>query len=105
MRFDRSGVPFLLILLFFSVFYGCTKSSGTYSVIEPAPTPPLPDVSSIIKRIVTQDGCRDFSATMRLTSLDKNNKKDQIEFSIQRKYSTDRTATFLSVLAPHEETD
>jgi outer membrane lipoprotein-sorting protein len=59
----------------------------------------------MIKRIETQDGCRDFTATMRLTSLDKDNKKDQIEFSMQRKYSTDRTATFLSVLAPHEETD
>jgi hypothetical protein len=65
----------------------------------------------MIKRITTQDGCRDFTAVMVMTSLDggnrgkEGNKGDKIEFKIQRKYSTDRVSTFLSVLAPHEEMD
>lgn len=105
MRFNRTIVPFFFILFSLTVFYGCSKTSGTYSVIQPTPTPALPDLSSVIKRIATQDGCRDFSALMRLTSLDKDNKKDQIEFSLQRKYAAGRTSTFLSVLAPRQETD
>jgi hypothetical protein len=71
----------------------------------------------MIKRITTQDGCRDFTAVMIMTSFDRGNgsnggnagnkgsKRDQVEFKIRRKYSADRVSTFLSVLAPHEEID
>jgi Outer membrane lipoprotein-sorting protein len=119
MRFDRSCVPLFFILLSLSVLNGCNRSSGTSSAIQPSPTPgpPLPEVGSMVKRIATQDGCRDFAAIMVMTSLDGGNggkggkgnkeggKRDQVEFRIQRKYSTDRVSTFLSVLAPHEEID
>jgi hypothetical protein len=62
----------------------------------------------MVKRITTQDGCRDFAAVMVLTSLEGGNeasKRDRVEFKIQRKYSANRVSTFLSVLAPHEEID
>jgi Outer membrane lipoprotein-sorting protein len=122
LRFDRSSAPLFYILLSLSLLYGCTRSSGSSSVTPPSPTPTpkLPDVGSMIKRITTQDGCRDFAAVIVMTSLDvgnvgnvgnrdnrgnKGSKKDHVELKIQRKYSTDRVSTFLSVLAPHEEID
>jgi Outer membrane lipoprotein-sorting protein len=112
-RFDRSSAPLFYILLSLSLLNGCTRSSGSSGATEPSPTPAprLPEVDSMIKRITTQDGCRDFAAVIVLTSLDggntgnKGSKRDQVEFKIQRKYSTDRVSTFLSVLAPHEEID
>jgi outer membrane lipoprotein-sorting protein len=57
----------------------------------------------MIKRMVTQDGCKDFTAEMRMTSEDESGKRDQVEFRIQRKYSENRAATFLTLLAPREE--
>jgi hypothetical protein len=113
LRFDRSSAPLFYILLSLSLLYGCARSSGGSSATQPSPTPSpeLPDVGSMIKRITTQDGCRDFAAVMILTPFDrgnggnKGNKRDHVEFKIQRKYSADRVSTFLSVLAPHEEID
>jgi Outer membrane lipoprotein-sorting protein len=122
LRFDRSSVLLFYILLSLSVLYGCTRSTGgsTATQPSPAPSPKLPEVSSMIKRITTQDGCRDFAAVIVMTSFDRNNggnggnrgnrgnkvsKRDHVEFKIQRKYSADRVSTFLSVLAPHEEID
>lgn len=58
----------------------------------------------MIKRMITQDGCKDFTAEMRMTSEDESGKRDQVEFRIQRKYSENRAATFLTLLAPREET-
>lgn len=66
---------------------------------------PLPDVGAMIDRMVTFDGCRDFTAEMRMTAVDESGKKDQIDFRVQRKYGEDRTKTFISVLAPLEESD
>ncbi|MBO0719284.1 MAG: outer membrane lipoprotein-sorting protein [Blastocatellia bacterium] len=106
MRFDRSSALlfFIIICLFLN---SCSRTSGTYSDIEPSSTPalPLPDIDSMIERIATQDGCRDFSALMRMTSLVEGGKKDQVEFSVQRKYTPARVSTFLSVIAPRQETD
>jgi hypothetical protein len=107
MRFDRSSVPLFFILLSLSVLNGCSQSSGNYNTVPPSPTPgpPLPEINSMIKRIVTLDGCRDFAAVMLMTPLHEGSKRDRIEFKIQRKYTPDRVSTFLFVLAPHEETD
>ncbi len=55
--------------------------------------------------MTTQDGCQDFTAEMRMTSVDEAGKRDQIDFKVQRKYSGDRALTFLIVLAPREESD
>ncbi len=107
MRFDRSNAVLFFILLSIFVHYGCSKSSGTSTATLPTstPEPPLPEVGPMIKRIATQDGCRDFTAVMVMTTLNEDSKKDQVEFKIQRQYSADRVSTFLSVLAPHEEID
>src|SRR4030095_12707553 len=66
---------------------------------------PLPDVGAIVKRMITQDGCKDFTAEMRITTEGRSGAREQIEFKAQRKYSADRIATFLSVLAPAEDTN
>ncbi|HKQ78901.1 MAG TPA: outer membrane lipoprotein-sorting protein [Blastocatellia bacterium] len=71
-----------------------------------ATTPaPLPDAGAMIKRMITQSGCKDFTADMRIATEDGKSKRDLIEFRVQRKYSGDRTVTFLSVLAPAEDTN
>lgn len=80
-------------------------TTNTNSAPAPTATPALPDAAAMIKRVITQDGCKDFTAEMRIASEDENGKRDHIEFKVQRKYSTDRTSTFLSVLAPAKEAD
>lgn len=83
---------------------GSTSNENAYANTSTTPAP-LPDVSAIIKRMITQDGCRDFTAEMRMVSEGENGKRDYIEFKVQRKYAGARALTFLSVLAPREDTD
>src|SRR5262245_38651941 len=76
-----------------------TESSPAVSTL------PAPDVSAMIKRLVTQGGCQDFSAEIRMDSKDGTGKRNRIELKIQRKYWADRTATFITVLSPRDESD
>jgi hypothetical protein len=78
------------------------KDSSTPAPVIPAP---LPDAGAMVKKLITQDGCKDFTAEMRITTEGRDGAREQIEFKAQRKYLTDRTVTFLSVLAPAEDTD
>src|SRR2546428_818175 len=78
------------------------KDSSPLLTATPAPAP---DVGAMVKRMITQDGCKDFTAEMRITTEGQNVAREQIEFKTQRKYSADRIATFLSVLAPAEDTN
>jgi len=78
------------------------KDSSQLAATIPAP---LPDADAMVKRMITQDGCKDFTAEMRITTEGQNGAREQIEFRAQRKYSGDRTETFLSVLAPAEDTN
>lgn len=73
----------------------------------PAATPenPLPDIAKMIKRMTTQDGCRNFIAEMRLTVKDNQRKEEPVDFKILRKYTDQGAMTFLTVLAPIRETD
>ncbi len=83
-----------------------SNSSETGSVAPTAtPMREVPDVGAMIKRVTTQDGCKDFTAEMRMTSVDQSGKQDRVEFKVQRKYSGDRARTFFTVLSPREETD
>ncbi len=66
---------------------------------------PLPEIEPLINRMVTMDGCRDFTAEMKMTSVDESGNRDQVDFRIQRKYDVDRTLTFISVVSPNEEAD
>ena len=59
----------------------------------------------MVKRMITQDGCKDFTAELRMISVDEKGKRDQVDIKVQRKYSADRVLTFLAVLSPREETD
>lgn len=98
-------VPLVLLC---ALLCGCgNRSAPTANVNrDSTPTPaPIPDIGAMIKRMITQDGCKDFTAEMRMVSEDENGRRDQIEFRIQRKYAGNRALTFLSVLAPLEDTD
>jgi len=79
-------------------------NATTNPTSTPAPASALPDAAAMIKRMITQDGCKDFTAEMRIESQGESGKREQIDFKVQRKYSAGRTTTFLSVLAPAEET-
>jgi outer membrane lipoprotein-sorting protein len=79
-----------------------TKDSSPVLTTTPAP---LPDAGAMIKRLITQDGCKDFTAEMRITTEGQSGARAQIEFKAQRKYSADRIVSFLSVLAPAEDTN
>lgn len=105
MRFTGVFPIFAVILTTF--LSGCNGSARPESSIadQAQVARPLPDISAMIRRIVTQDGCQDFTADMRMTSEDESGKKDQIDFKIQRKYAGDRVLTFISVLAPREDAD
>ncbi|MCG3161888.1 MAG: hypothetical protein JMDDDDMK_03103 [Acidobacteria bacterium] len=99
-------VPLVLLCALLCGCGGGGSTSNENAYANPSTTPaPLPDVSAIIKRMITQDGCRDFTAEMRMVSEGENGKRDQIEFKVQRKYAGARALTFLSVLAPREDTD
>lgn len=96
----------LLLLFAFSCACGNSAISKDSANADPTPaaTEPLPDAGAMIKRMITQDGCKDFTAEMRMTAEDESGKRDQVEFKIQRKYSENRAATFLTMLSPREET-
>jgi hypothetical protein len=69
---------------------------------------PLPEPAAIeraIARLVTDDGCRDLTAEMRLTGTDGTGKRETIEFRLQRQFDPTATRTFLKVLAPAAEID
>ena len=66
---------------------------------------PLPDVTALLKKLATQDGAKDATAEMRLQVEEPDGKRETLEFQLQRKYGADKTATFLRVTAPREESD
>ncbi|MDX2030021.1 MAG: outer membrane lipoprotein-sorting protein [Blastocatellia bacterium] len=99
-------VPLLLVCL---VLSACGRGADSPDVKKegaaPAASAPLPDIGKMIARVATQDGCRDFTAEMRVTAEDAAGQRDQVEFKVQRKYSPSQAVTFLTVLAPREESD
>ncbi|MGH9937104.1 MAG: outer membrane lipoprotein-sorting protein [Blastocatellia bacterium] len=96
------------LILLCALLCGCGSRATSNAPLDSSPlalASPLPDTNAMIKRMITQDDCKDFTAEMRIASEDENGRRDHIEFKVQRKYSADRTATFLSVLAPAEDTN
>jgi len=96
------------LILLCALLCGCGNNATSSAPPDSSPlatASPLPDADAMIKRMITQGGCKDFTAEMRIASEDENGRRDHIEFKVQRKYSADRTATFLSVLAPAEDTN
>lgn len=66
---------------------------------------PLPDIGKLVKRMTTQDGCKDFVAELRITSETESGKQSNVEVQLQRKYSATGASTFLRVLAPKADSD
>ncbi|MFN0108193.1 MAG: outer membrane lipoprotein-sorting protein [Blastocatellia bacterium] len=96
-----------LLLLFVGA---CNSSSpipdgGVNKVTELNSAAPLPDAGKLVKRLVTQDGCKDFVAEMRITSDSADGKLQPVEVRLQRKYSATGAFTFLTVLSPKEDSD
>jgi hypothetical protein len=67
--------------------------------------PPLAVAEGMIRRVATQDGCRDFTAEMRLTGEAEDGRPVRLDFRVQRKYAGPQTSTLLVVTAPREETE
>jgi hypothetical protein len=113
-RPSMKNLPLCLIVLclFFS---GCSshatdtdgKALNATGAASATPNGPkaMPDVAAMIERLVTQDGCKDFSAEMRMTAQGESGRREQVDFRIQRKNDANRSATFLTVVAPKEDTD
>lgn len=97
-----------LLLLFLGA---CNSSSpvingGGDKGAEPISAAPLPDVGKLVRRLITQDGCKDFVAEMRITSDSADGKQQPaVEVRLQRKYSATGASTFLTVLSPKEDSD
>lgn len=101
----------ILILLLSVLLCACHDSPESTSAVNAGASgnlgvaeKPMPNADEMIKRIITQDGCKDFTADMRMTAESEGGKQDQVDFRLQRKYSADEVRTFLTVQAPREET-
>ena len=98
----------LILLVLMTGFTACSSSAPSVAPVNETATPaaaPLPDVQPWLSRLATQDGCRDFTAEMRLSGEAADGRPVQLEFRVQRKYSPDQTSTLLTVTAPPEETE
>jgi outer membrane lipoprotein-sorting protein len=100
----RSG-----LILFCALFCACQDSSTTSSsdseASKNAAPAALPDAAAMVKKLITQDGAKDFVAEMRMTSESTDGKSQQVEVRLQRKYSDAGASTFMTVLSPKEDSD
>ncbi|MFN7944093.1 MAG: outer membrane lipoprotein-sorting protein [Blastocatellia bacterium] len=98
----------LILLVALTGLTACNSTAPATAPVAETATPaaaPLPDAQPWLSRLATQDGCRDFTADMRLSGEAADGRPVQLEFRVQRKYSPDHTATLLTVTAPPEETE
>ncbi len=95
------------LLLLSALFCACgdTAPSATTEPPKAEISQPLPDASAMVQRLITQDGCKDLTAEMRLVAENAEGKREQIEFRLQRKYSAEGTSSLMTVLAPKEDSD
>lgn len=102
---------FRTVLLVLSVLLCACQDSTPAPPSNSAETPkadsakPLPDAGAMVQQMITQNGSKDFTAEMRMTSESADGKRDQVEFRLQRKYSADGASSFMTVLAPKQESD
>ena len=99
------------LILVIGLAFGCACTSqpttpSTASVTPTAaPAAPLPEAAPLIEKLARQDGCKDSNAEVRLAVEDEAGKREQLTLQLQRKYSSERVATLLTVTAPREESD
>lgn len=97
----------LLSLCFCACQYTASTadSNGNGESKSGAANAPLPDADKLVQRLVTQDGCKDFVAEMRITSDSDAGKQSQVDVQLQRKFTDTGASTFMTVLAPKEDSD
>ena len=98
-----------LFLITISLTLAIAACSGNQTYNEPTPTPspqaPLPDLDAFIKRMITQDGCKDSTANMHLVIEGSSAGNGELRFQLERKYDATGVATLLKVTFPPEESD
>lgn len=104
----RTGL-LLLCGLFSALVCACQDSSPVTNSTDSEASKngaeaPLPDAAAMVKKLITQDGCKDFVAEMRMIS-EADGKREQVDVRLQRKYSDAGASTFMTVLAPKEDSD
>jgi hypothetical protein len=106
--------PLLLcaLALFLAALTACESQSSTPAATTPAASPsnaaaafPKADAEQLIRRLATQDGCKDSTAELRLSFTDADGTRQQMDFRLQRKYEGGKVSTLLTVLAPKEESE
>lgn len=63
------------------------------------------EAEKLIRQLATQGGCKDSTADLRLSFTDAEGKPQQMDFRLQRKYEGAKVSTFMTVLAPKEESE
>lgn len=82
-----------------------SSSPAVTNATAPAATFPKEEAEKLIKRLATQDGCKDSTAEMRLSFTDSDGKPQQMDFRLQRKYEGSKISTLMTILAPKEESE
>jgi hypothetical protein len=100
------------LALFLAALTACESESSTPAATTPSASPtnaaatfPKADAEQLIRRLATQDGCKDSTAEMRLSFTDADGKPQQMDFRLQRKYEGGKVSTLMTVLAPLEESE
>ena len=102
---------FFALILLLATFTACDNSAPANSspaaatATAPAASFPKEEAEKLIKRLATQDGCKDSTAEMRLSFTDSDGKPQQMDFRLQRKYEGSKIATLMTILAPKEESE
>lgn len=100
---------FALSICLCVLILGACRSGAPPAAAEPpssaTPAAAVPAIEPALRRLASYDGASDSTAEMRLTVESGDGKRDQLDFRLQRKYMPDSVKTFLTVLAPREESD
>jgi Outer membrane lipoprotein-sorting protein len=96
-----------LITIPLTVALGGCSGNQAYDAPTPTPSPqaPLPDVDSFIKKIITQDGCKDSTANMQIVIAGSSAGSGELRFQVERKYDATGVSTLLRVTLPPDESD
>ena len=102
---------FFALIILLATFTACDNSAPANSspavttATAPSASFPKEEAEKLIKRLATQDGCKDSTAEMRLSFMDSDGKPQQMDFRLQRKYEGSKISTLMTILAPKEESE
>ncbi len=104
--------PLFLLFILLVLFTACDdkpgstenqSAPGTSGATSSTVAISKEDAEKLIKRLATQDGCKDSTAEMRMSFTDSEGKSQQMDFRLQRKYDGAKVSTLVTILAPKEE--